>query len=102
MAQRLSRNGFIKPNGEFVSVPAFHHGDYAEEQGTSKDALVFRQHWIPITRDEDKYFFLDEIRDGIEKKKPTQAQIDTLFDWAKKYKAMDWFKEFMKMCKEEE
>ena len=89
---QFTSSGFIKPDGTFISIPDCGHEDWCEENKLVKDTLVYSKKWIALSRDGGFYY------DFPDKARYTQAQIDTLFDWAQALKlksAHKLFREFL-------
>ncbi len=86
---KLTKNGFITLDGTFICLKPQEHRTYLMKS-TSKENDF---NWIKLSYSMIGILIhLEGTYDIIE---PTQAQIDTLFDWAKKFNFMDEYNEFL-------
>lgn len=79
----ITGNGFIKPDGTFIPVDQEGHWDYCIKHKTDKETLINKKRYIAVS-----YFYDTKWICFRKNTQPTQAQVDILFDWAKKHKAM--------------
>jgi hypothetical protein len=93
---KYSPNGFIKPNGTFIVVAYTKHDAYIRKCRKKNEDV---DSWVKVSVScMGVYIFLmDTWNNHLQQlRKPTQAQIDTLFVWAKKFNHMDEYTRFLK------
>lgn len=90
---KLTENGFIKPDGIFVCLKPQQHTDYLIKHKESELG------WVKLSTTMcGANIFFDDYYSG---KGVTQAQINTLFDWARKFKHIEEYKGFIERHEDE-
>jgi hypothetical protein len=86
--QKLTINGFIKSDGSFICLKPQQHVNYLIKH------KQFATDYIKLSESCcGGYIFYEAYYD--DKMKPTQFQIDTLFDWAKKFNRINEYNNFI-------
>ena len=94
---KFTRNGFIKPNGIFISTQPQGHESYLyklRKKGVQEDF----DNWIKVSESfSGVYIFCVENWDRHLQRpvRATQAQLDTLFSWAKKFGHVKEYTDFL-------
>ena len=84
---KLTINGWIMPNGVFICLKPLEHTNYLIKHKLSELGLV-----KVSTTMAGAYIFFEDYYDG---EGITQPQIDTLFEWAKKFDRLNEYKHFI-------